>query len=59
LFENLLHFDWGHLSFDHTEMYSCFVISIWLLICRLKIQMCYQQQPRAVVLKLSWAVARI
>jgi len=28
------------LSFDHTASYSCFTISIWLLIFKLKIQMC-------------------
>jgi len=33
-----LHFDCGHLSFDHR--YTCFIIVVWLLISSLKIQMC-------------------
>jgi len=39
LVEYLLHFDWGLLSFDHTESYLCFIISVWLHIFRLKIEM--------------------
>jgi len=40
LVEDPLHFDWGPLSFDDTESYLRFIISVWLLMFRLKIQMC-------------------
>jgi len=40
LVEDLSHFDWSPLPFDHTESYLCVIISAWLPIFRLKIQMC-------------------
>jgi len=39
LVEDLLHLDRGPVSFDHAESYFCFIISVWLHIFRLKIQM--------------------
>jgi len=38
LVEDLLHFDWGPLPFEHTESYFRVIILVWLLIFRLKTQ---------------------
>jgi len=40
LVEDILHFGLGSLSFDQTESYLCFIMSVWLLIFMMIIQMC-------------------